>query len=149
MIEVEKLSRENRFDYLLIESTGISEPLPIAQTFNFEGPESNLDLSKWAFIDCMVTVVDALNFPEDFGSPDTIRSRRLNDDASDFRTIVNLLTDQIEFADVIILNKTDLVTPPRLAALRAVVKALNPVARIIETSFARTDVKNVLHTKLF
>lgn len=124
MIEVEKLAKEKRFDYLLIESTGISEPVPIAQTFSFVDDQNGIDLSKWAEIDCMVTVVDAFNFSKDFGSLDTIISRDLNDDQSDTRTIVNLLTDQIEFADVIILNKSDLVSPAHLAELKAVLKAL-------------------------
>lgn len=149
MIEVEKLAREKRFDYLLIESTGISEPVPIAQTFSFIDEESGVDLSKWAEIDCMVTVVDAFNFAKDFGSLDTILTRDLNDDQSDTRTIVNLLTDQIEFADVIILNKSDLVTPAHLSELKAVLNALNPTARLIESSFSKVDSKAILNTGLF
>jgi G3E family GTPase len=149
MIEVEKLAKEKRFDYLLIESTGISEPVPIAQTFSFVDQENGIDLSKWATIDCMVTVVDAFNFSKDFGSLDTIVSRDLNDDASDTRTIVNLLTDQIEFADVIILNKTDLVLPVHLAELKAVLRALNPTARVIESSFSKVESKAILNTGLF
>jgi len=149
MVEVEKLAKENRFDYLLIESTGISEPVPIAQTFSFVDEENGIDLSQWATIDCMVTVVDALNFSKDFGSLDTIVSRDLNDDQSDTRTIVNLLTDQIEFADVIILNKVDLVIPAHLAELNAVLKALNPTARIIESTFSKIQSKDILNTGLF
>lgn len=148
MIEVEKLAKENRFDYLLIESTGISEPVPIAQTFHFVDEQSGIDLSRWATIDCMVTVVDAFNFARDFGSMDTIYSRKLNDD-QDHRTIVNLLTDQIEFADVIILNKTDLVPPHRLKELHAIIKALNPGSRIIESSFSKIDIHEVINTGLF
>lgn len=149
MIEVEKLAKEKRFDYLLIESTGISEPVPIAQTFSFVDDENGIDLSKWAEIDCMVTVVDAFNFSKDFGSLDTIISRDLNDDQSDTRTIVNLLTDQIEFADVIILNKSDLVSPAHLAELKAVLHALNPSARLIESSFSKVEAKEILNTGLF
>lgn len=149
MIEVEKLAKENRFDYLLIESTGISEPVPVAQTFSFVDEENRIDLSKWARIDCMVTVVDAFNFAADFGSVDTISGRNLNDDKTDTRTIVNLLTDQIEFADVILLNKTDLVTRERLDELRAVIKALNPGARVIESVFSKIDTREVLGTGLF
>lgn len=148
MIEVQKLAKENRFDYLLIESTGISEPVPIAQTFSFVDEESGIDLSRWATIDCMVTVVDAFNFAKDFGSMDTISSRKLNDD-QDYRTIVNLLTDQIEFANVIILNKADLVSLPALNELRAIIKALNPGAKIIESSFSKVDVREIVHTGLF
>lgn len=149
MVEVEKLARENRFDYLLIESTGISEPVPIAQTFSFVDEENGIDLSKWATIDCMVTVVDAFNFARDFGSLDTIFGRALNDDKSDTRTIVNLLTDQIEFADVIILNKCDLVASNDLFELKAVLKALNPTAKLIESSFSQIETREILNTGLF
>ncbi len=94
MIEVERLAKENRFDYLLIESTGISEPVPVAQTFSFKDEANGIDLSRYAQLDTMVTVVDAFNFFKDFGSMDTILSRKLNEDSQDQRTIVNLLTDQ-------------------------------------------------------
>lgn len=149
MIEVQKLAEENRFDYLLIESTGISEPVPIAQTFSFVDEENGIDLSKWATIDCMVTVVDALNFGRDFGSLDTVLSRQMNDDQTDTRTIVNLLTDQIEFADVIILNKTDLVSKADLGELHAIIKALNPAAKVIESSFSKVPPQSILNTGLF
>ena len=94
MLEVERLANENRFDYLLIESTGISEPVPVAQTFSFQDAEKGIDLSRFARLDTMVTVVDALNFSKDFGSVDTIQDRAMNEgDAQDHRTIVNLLTE--------------------------------------------------------
>lgn len=149
MIEVEKLAKEKRFDYLLIESTGISEPVPVAQTFSFVDEENGIDLSKYAQIDCMVTVVDAYNFGKDFGSADNIWQRNLNDDPNDTRTIVNLLTDQIEFADIIILNKTDLVTEYQLGELKAIIKSLNPVAKIIESSFGKVPTNQILNTRLF
>lgn len=149
MVEVEKLAKENRFDYLLIESTGISEPVPIAQTFSFVDEENGIDLSRWATIDCMVTVVDAFNFARDFGSLDTIVSREMNEDKTDTRTIVNLLTEQIEFADVIILNKSDLVSTSDLKELRAIVNALNPGARLIESSFSKVAMADILNTGLF
>ena len=149
MIEVEKLAKENRFDYLLIESTGISEPVPIAQTFSFQDEENGIDLSKWSYIDTMVTVVDAFNFSKDFGSIDTVWTRELNKDASDVRTIVNLLTDQIEFADVIILNKTDLVSERDLGELKAIITALNPVAKVIDSSFSKVESSQILNTGLF
>ena len=150
MIEVEKLARENRFDYLIIESTGISEPVPVAQTFSFVDEENGIDLSQWAEIDCMVTVVDAFNFPKDFGSNQTIQSRRLNEgDRTDTRTIVNLLTEQVEFADVIILNKADLVSKVDLAELKAVLKALNPLAKIIESQFSKVEPGEILNTGRF
>ena len=109
MIEVERLAKEEKFDYLLIESTGISEPVPVAQTFSFVDEENGIDLSKFSYVDTMVTVVDAFNFFKDFGSPETLAQRELSDIEGDDRTIVNLLTDQIEFANVILLNKCDLV----------------------------------------
>ena len=149
MIEVEKLAKEKRFDYLLIESTGISEPVPVAQTFSFVDEENGIDLSKYAQIDCMVTVVDAFNFGKDFGSADNIWQRNLNDDLNDTRTIVNLLTDQIEFADIIILNKTDLVSPYQVGELKTIIKSLNPVAKIIESSFGKVPGNEILNTGLF
>ncbi|MFN6945650.1 MAG: GTP-binding protein [Cytophagaceae bacterium] len=147
--EVEELAKEERFDYLLIESTGISEPLPVAQTFSYIDEESGIDLSRFSRLDTMVTVVDALNFSKDFTSTDTIYNRELSDDAQDNRTIVNLLTDQIEFANIIILNKSDLVSPYRLGELKAIIHKLNPEARIIETSYGKTDLKDILNTGLF
>ncbi len=149
MIEVEKLAKENRFDYLLIESTGISEPVPVAQTFSFVDEENGIDLSKWSYIDCMVTVVDAFNFGKDFGSAETVWTKKLNDDPNDQRTIVNLLTDQIEFADVIILNKTDLISAYQLGELKAIINSLNPVAKIIESSFSKVAPAEILNTKRF
>ena len=149
MIEVERLAKENRFDYLLIESTGISEPVPVAQTFTFVDEENGIDLSKFSYIDTMVTVVDAFNFFKDFGSPETLMDRELTDIDGDYRTIVNLLTDQIEFANVILLNKTDLVTQKQLGILKAAIQKLNPGAKIIESSFSEIDSKEILNTGLF
>jgi G3E family GTPase len=149
MIEVERLAKENRFEYLLIESTGISEPVPVAQTFSFVDEESGIDLSKFSYIDTMVTVVDAFNFFNDFSSPQTLSDRDLTDIEGDHRTIVNLLTDQIEFANVIILNKTDLVNENHLGVLKAAIQKLNPSAQIIESSFSKVDPTNILNTGLF
>ena len=149
MIEVERLAKENRFDYLLIESTGISEPIPVAQTFSFVDEENGIDLSKFSYVDTMVTVVDAFNFFKDFGSPETLLDRELTNIEGDYRTIVNLLTDQIEFANVILLNKTDLVIPDNLGVLREIIQKLNPNARIVETSFSKINPKELLNTGLF
>ncbi len=149
MIEVERLAKENRFDYLLIESTGISEPVPVAQTFSFIDEENGIDLSRFSYVDTMVTVVDAFNFFKDFGSPETLMDRDLTDMEGDYRTIVNLLTDQVEFANVIVLNKTDLVTEEHLGALKAAIHKLNPGARIIESSFSKVAPKEILNTGLF
>ncbi len=149
MIEVERLAKENRFDYLLIESTGISEPVPVAQTFSFVDEESGIDLSRFSYIDTMVTVVDAFNFFKDFGSPETLADRELTDIEDDFRTIVNLLTDQIEFANVILLNKTDLVSAETLGVLKSAINKLNPGAKIIESTFSKVNPNEILNTGLF
>ncbi|MFK7784931.1 MAG: GTP-binding protein [Crocinitomicaceae bacterium] len=149
MIEVERLAKENRFDYLLIESTGISEPVPVAQTFSFVDEESGVDLSRFSYVDTMVTVVDAFNFFKDFGSPETLVDRDLTDIDGDDRTIVNLLTDQIEFANVIILNKTDLVNKDTVGVLKAAIHKLNPSAKIIESNYSKVDPSEILNTQLF
>lgn len=149
MVEVERLAKENRFDYLLIESTGISEPVPVAQTFSFVDEANGIDLSRFSYVDTMVTVVDAFNFFKDFGSPETLKDRELSDIEGDHRTIVNLLTDQIEFANVIILNKTDLVDATTLGVLKAAIHKLNPSAQIIESSFSQVAPQAILNTGLF
>ncbi|WP_405604924.1 GTP-binding protein [Polaribacter sp. Asnod1-A03] len=149
MVEVEKLAAQNKFDYLLIESTGISEPIPVAQTFSFESEDGKIDLSKFSFIDTMVTVVDAFNFLKDFSSSDYLTTRELTDIEGDNRTIVNLLTDQIEFANVIILNKIDLVTKNEIETLRAIIQKLNPDASIITTEKSKVVLQSVINTGLF
>ena len=149
MIEVEKLASQNKFDYLLIESTGISEPIPVAQTFTFESEDGNIDLSRFSYIDTMLTVVDAFNFLKDFSSSDYLTTRSLTNIEGDDRTIVNLLTDQIEFANVIVINKTDLVTTEQVKELRAIIHRLNPVARIITAENSKIRLENVINTGLF
>jgi len=147
--EVEKLAKEDRFDYLIIESTGISEPLPIAQTFNYIDEQMNIDLSQFSRLDTMVTVVDCFNFKKDFGTAELLADRGWVGDYTDQRTIVNLLTDQIEFANVIILNKTDLVSADDLTLLRALIRKLNPTAKQITSSFSKIDPAAILNTGLF
>jgi G3E family GTPase len=149
MVEVERLASQNRFDYLLIESTGISEPIPVAQTFTFESADGTIDLSRFSYIDTMVTVVDAFNFLKDFSSPDYLVTRALTDMEGDNRTIVNLLTDQVEFANVIVLNKVDLVTEEQLKELYAILQKLNPEARIIPAKESNVPLGEVIHTGLF
>lgn len=149
MVEVEKLASQNRFDYLLIESTGISEPIPVAQTFTFESEDGNIDLSRFSYIDTMVTVVDAFNFLKDFSSADYLTTRELTNIEGDDRTIVNLLTDQIEFANVIIINKIDLVSEDQVEELRAIIQKLNPEASIITTEKSKVVLESVLNTNLF
>ncbi|TVR80642.1 MAG: GTP-binding protein [Saprospirales bacterium] len=149
IIEVEKLANEGRFDYLLIESTGISEPVPVAQTFSFVNEENGINLSNFSYIDTMVTVVDCYNFFEDFGSNELLLDRQLTDMEGDYRTIVNLLTDQIEFANVIVLNKTDLVDRKTLGLLEAAIRKLNPGANIITSEFGKIPCESILNTSLF
>ncbi|MGD9571504.1 MAG: zinc metallochaperone GTPase ZigA [Thermoleophilia bacterium] len=146
--EVARLAREGRFDYLLIESTGISEPLPVAQTFTFEDEEGQ-SLGAIARLDTMVTVVDALNFPWDLAEADAIaeRGESLGDD--DTRTVSDLLVDQVEFADVILLSKTDLAEPGAADEVEAIVRGLNPRARVIRAPFGEVPLGEVLDTRLF
>lgn len=149
MHEVEKLAKEKRFDYLIIESTGISEPVPVAQTFSFIDEENGIDLSQFSYIDTMVTVIDCFNFFNDFGTNELLKDRKLSNMEGDYRTIVNLLTDQIEFANVIILNKTDLVDTKTTELLKAAIHKLNPGAKIISSSFGKVAPREILHTGLF
>ncbi|SHJ64003.1 GTP-binding protein [Aquimarina spongiae] len=149
MVEVEKLALENRFDYLIIESTGISEPIPVAQTFSFESEDGTIDLSRFSYVDTMITVVDAFNFLKDFSSPQYLVDRDLTNIEGDDRTIVNLLTDQIEFANVILLNKVDLVTEEELNNVRDIIAKLNPKAQIFFTENSRIPLDKVIHTGLF
>lgn len=147
--EVERLANEKRFDYLLIESTGISEPLPVAQTFTYRDETYGIDLGKIARLDTLVTVVDCYNFIRDYSSTDTLKSRELTNIQGDYRTIVNLLTDQIEFANVIILNKTDMVTKEEAGMLATMIRKLNADAKILETSFSKVDINEIINTGLF
>ncbi len=146
--EVRRLAEDERFDYLLIESTGIAEPLPVAATFEFRDEEGR-SLADLARLDTMVTVVDAANLLKDYASADFLKDRgeSLGDD--DNRTLVDLLVDQIEFADVVILNKVDAATPEAVDAARKIVRALNPEADLIETAMAQVDLGRVLDTRRF
>jgi len=146
--EVARLAGEGRFDYLLIESTGVSEPLPVAETFTFED-ESGLSLSEVARLDTMVTVVDAFNFLNDYLSADALADRDLALNAEDDREVVGLLVDQVEFADVIVLNKTDLLTPKKLDQMEGILRSLNSSARIVRAERGRVPLGEVLDTKRF
>lgn len=148
IIEVEKLAREGRFDYLLIESTGIAEPMPVAATFSFRD-EQGKSLADLAEIDTMVTVVDGLNFLRDFDSKEQLTDREMGMSEEDDRTIVDLLTDQIEFANVILINKTDLATPEQIGRLEGILHHLNPDAQIIRTERSRIAIDRVMGTGLF
>ena len=146
--EVAGLAREGRFDQIVIESTGISEPLPVAETFTFEDEEGG-SLNDIARLDTMVTVIDAFNFVRDFGSTDSLVDRSQARDEDDDRCVVDLLVDQIEFADVIILNKIDLVTPQELKQVTGILKGLNPQAELVFSKFGKVTLNHVLNTNRF
>ncbi|MCU0626377.1 MAG: GTP-binding protein [Gemmatimonadaceae bacterium] len=149
LIEVGRLAREGRFDYLLIESTGISEPMPVAATFTFADEEGR-SLGDVARLDTMVTVVDAPRFLHDFQSRDDLRDRpALGADIEDERTIADLLADQVEFADVLVLNKVDLVSAAERAELAAILRRFNTEARIVEATHGRVPLDAVLDTQRF
>ncbi|WP_170362610.1 GTP-binding protein [Ruegeria arenilitoris] len=146
--EVRRLAAEGRFDYLLIESTGISEPLPVAATFDFRD-EAGDSLSDVARLDTMVTVVDAVNLLNDFSSHDFLRDRGETMGEEDERTLVHLLTDQIEFSDVVILNKVEEAGSEKVDAARKIIRSLNADAEIIETNHSEVAAKKILDTGLF
>jgi len=146
--EVARLAREGRFDYLLVESTGISEPLPVAETFTFTD-EQGESLSTLARLDTLVTVVDARNFLDDYCSRDELRDRGVGLDDNDSRDLVQLLVDQVEFANVLVINKTDLVAADDVAYLEAILKKLNPAATILRAAHGTVPLATVLGTKAF
>jgi G3E family GTPase len=146
--EVRRLAAERRFDYLLIESTGVSEPMPVAATFDFRD-EAGDSLADVARLDTMVTVVDAFNFPRDYGSRDRLSDRGETAGDGDARTVVDLLVEQVEFADVIVLNKADLVSPEDLGRLRGIIATFNPDARIVVAERGVVALDAVLDTGLF
>lgn len=148
LVEVNKLAKEGRFDHLVIESTGISEPLPVAETFTFTD-ENGVSLSSVAKLDTMVTVVDAFNFLKDYLESQDLRERGVALSEEDDRTITDLLVDQIEFADVLILNKTDLVTPEELRSVEGILRGLNPDAKVIHSEKSKVDLREVLNTGRF
>ncbi|KZR58396.1 GTP-binding protein [Pseudobacillus badius] len=147
--EVEKLAKAGDIDYIVIESTGISEPVPVAQTFTYVDESLGIDLSAFCRLDTMVTVVDANRFWADFSSGESLLDRKEAADEMDTREVVDLLIDQIEFANVIISNKTDLVKREEALELQAVLKKLNPQADIISTAHGEISLDQVLDTKLF
>jgi G3E family GTPase len=145
---VARLASAGRFDYLLIESTGISEPMPVAASFSWEF-ENGFSLSSVARLDTMVTVVDASTFLRELAHGDALAARELAVSDADIRTIADLLVDQVEFADVVLLNKTDLVSEEACARIAAVLRRLNPSARIVPTDHGRVPLSEVLGTGLF
>ena len=148
LLEVKRLAEENRFDYLLIESTGVSEPMPVAETFTFED-EQGSTLSDVSELDTMVTVVDAANFMKDFGSWDDLKARKIALGEEDDRNIVDLLVDQVEFANVIIVNKTDLVSPEQVGLIKKVIAQLNSTATVLESTKSQVPLEKILGTERF
>jgi G3E family GTPase len=148
LIEVSKLAKDNKFDYLVIESTGISEPLPVAETFTFTD-ENGVSLSDVATLDTMVTVVDAVNFLKDYDEAKYLQESGESRDEDDDRSVADLLVDQVEFADVLLISKIDLVKSTELEKLTAILKTLNTSARIIPISNGEVAVQDVLSTGHF
>jgi G3E family GTPase len=148
LAEVRRLAAEQRFDYLLIESTGISEPMPVAATFAVQD-EQGKSLSDVATLDTLVTVVDAASLLNDFSSSDLLRARGESLGVQDERALVDLITDQIEFADVIVLNKLDRLAPEQQRSARALVRALNPTANVIGSEWGRVPLGTIIDTGAF
>lgn len=148
LLEVKRLAQAGRFDHLVIESTGISEPLPVAETFTFED-EAGESLSAYARLDSMITVVDGFNFLRDYRSADDLQSRGESLGAQDERSVVDLLVDQIEFCDLLVLNKTDLLSPAQLHQLKGMLQALNPHALIVNSEFGQVPLDCLLNTGRF
>ena len=148
LAEVSRLAQEGRFDYLLIESTGISEPIPVAQTFTFED-EEGVSLGQVSRLDTMVTVVDAASFLRDYNAAENLQDRGESLGEDDHRTVTDLLIDQIEFANVIVLNKLDLVSEQQALEVQAIISALNPGAKIVPATKAAVPIDSVLDTGLF
>ena len=148
LLEVNKLAKDNKFDHLVIESTGISEPLPVAETFTF-ADENGISLSEVAKLDTMVTVVDAVNFLKDYEDAKYLQDTGESLGEDDERSVADLLVDQIEFADVILISKTDLVKAEDIAKLKAILKNLNTNARILPITMGNVDIDDVLNTGLF
>ncbi|MED4910414.1 GTP-binding protein [Brevibacillus centrosporus] len=149
LTEVERLALEGRYDYILIESTGIGEPVPVAQTFTYLDEENGINLSAHCRLDTMVTVVDAYRFWHDFSSGESLLDREQAVGEEDTREVVDLLISQIEFCDVLILNKCDLVDPEDLQKLEGVLRKLQPNARLIRSKRGQVEPHEILNTGLF
>ncbi|WP_100373582.1 GTP-binding protein [Bacillus sp. FJAT-45037] len=149
MEEVKRLSEEGKYDYILIESTGIGEPLPVAQTFSYADEESGLDLTDICELDTMVTVVDAYRFWHDFESGESLLDRGQAVNEEDEREIVDLLIDQIEFCDVLLLNKCDLVADEDVEEMEKILRKLQPQAKFLRITEGKVDPKEILNTGLF
>lgn len=149
LTEVERLASEGCYDYILIESTGIGEPVPVAQTFTYRDEENGIDLSDKCRLDTMVTVVDAYRFWHDFSSGESLLDRQQAVGEEDTREVVDLLINQIEFCDVLVLNKCDLVAPEDVAQLEGVLRKLQPQARLLRSNRGKVEPSDILNTRLF
>ncbi|WP_414046519.1 GTP-binding protein [Macrococcus equi] len=149
LIEIDKLVKNSALDYIVIESTGISEPVPVAQTLTLNDEVLNINLAETTVLDTMVTVVDANRFWDDYASGDSLLDRKMANDSSDTREVIDLLIDQIEFANVILLNKCDLVHAEDLKELEALLHQLNPEAHIYQTENSNIALDKILNTRLF
>ncbi|MCY9691813.1 GTP-binding protein [Paenibacillus alginolyticus] len=147
--EVERLAKEDKFDYILIESTGVGEPLPVAQTFTYMDEEQGIDLTQFCRLDTMVTVVDAYRFWTDYSSGETLLERSQAVGEDDTREVVDLLIDQIEFCDVLILNKCDMLEEDELIELEGVLRTLQPRAKFIRSIHGKVAPADILNTHLF
>ena len=148
LLEVNKLAKDKKFDYLVIESTGISEPLPVAETFTF-ADEKGVSLSDVARLDTMVTVVDAFNFLKDYDDAKYLQDTGESLGEDDERSVADLLVDQVEFSDVILISKIDLVDQSDVHKLKGILRSLNTTAKIIPITKGQVEIDDVLNTRLF
>ncbi|KYG91292.1 GTP-binding protein [Metasolibacillus sp. FSL H7-0170] len=149
LIEVDKLLQNQELDGIIIESTGISEPLPVAQTLTIADDSLNITLNNRCYIDAMITVVDAARFMDDYESGETLLERAQTDDKLDQRDVSDLLIDQIEFANILIISKADIVNPSYIGALKELLKKLNPDAEVITAMNGQVPLNDILNRKLF
>ncbi|WP_214714862.1 GTP-binding protein [Exiguobacterium sp. s151] len=146
---VQEITNDRELDGIIIESSGISEPIPVAQTFTYADDALGIDLTSRVYIDAMVTVVDAYRFLKDFNSGESLHERKQAIDETDVREVVDLLVDQIEFADIIVLNKADRVTETELGEMAGLLKALNPTAKLLTSVYANVELTELLDVNLF
>jgi len=149
LVEVERLAKEGAYDYILIESTGIGEPIPVAQTFSYVDEENGIDLTRYCRLDTMVTVVDAYRFWHDFSSGENLLDRQQAASEDDSREVVDLLIEQIEFCDVLVINKCDMVPEKELEQLERILRRLQPSAKIVRSVHGKVAPNQILHTQLF
>ncbi|MBX9809884.1 GTP-binding protein [Candidatus Gracilibacteria bacterium] len=149
LVEIKKLAEESKYNAIIVESTGVGEPVPIAQTFSYVDEESGIDLSKLVRLDTMVTVVDAKGLLKNFSSPEFLKDRNWEVSPDDERSIVDLLVDQVEFCDVLIVNKISLINEEEKTTLRKILKGLQPTAKYIETDWGVASIKEIIDTGLF